>query len=135
MLIRDTQLDALSQVVIVDFEDRMVDHLRRLFPEVCQAQTEPELRGMIKHGIDRASRYGIELEYSICLYLHVMCALGPRFDEDPAHGWTLDVLMDPDRGPASRMSDLHDRVFGRQEEPIDENEAYMVPVEEQTPDA
>jgi hypothetical protein len=126
MLIRETQLDALARVEASDFVDRMVDHLGRLFPEVCQAQTDAELRGMIAHGIARAQRYDIDLEYGICLYLHVMCALGPKFDEDPAQRFTLDLLSDPDRGPLSRMSDLHDRVFGREEMIIEENEAYMV---------
>jgi hypothetical protein len=110
-ILREKQLAAFTRSASDDFEDRMVAHLLAVFPDACAALGEAGLRAMIPRGVERAARWGLELEYESCLYLHVMLALGERFDDDPGLAWARAVLESPGWGPSSRIEHLHDLVF------------------------
>lgn len=110
-VIRKSQLDAFSKAATLEFEKRMVVHLQRLFPDATAELGKMGLRTVIRFGIQRAFRYGLEREYDVCLYLHVMLALGSRFDEDPALPWARAALEDTRRTPSGRIDGLYDRVF------------------------
>ena len=109
-VIRRTQIAAFSKAALDDFEGRMVGHLRSSFPEETARMNEPELRSMIALGVKSAARWGLTREYDVCLYLHVMLALGPRFDEAPELTFAREILS-RDRDPSSSIDFLHDRVF------------------------
>lgn len=113
-VIRRTQLAAFSKAAFGDFEDRMVAHLRSSFPEEAARRSEPELRSLIALAVERAAPWGLTREYDVCLYLHVMLALGPRFDEAPELPFAREILS-RDRDPSSSMDFLHDRVFEPEE--------------------
>ena len=113
-VIRRTQVAAFSKAAFDDFEDRMLVHLRSLFPEETARMSEPELRSMIALGVKRAALWGLTREYDVCLYLHVMLALGPRFDEAPELTFAREILS-RDRDPSSNIDFLHDRVFEPEE--------------------
>lgn len=115
-ILLEKQLAAFTRSAGEDFEDRMVTHLQAVFPEACAARGPAALRAMILLGIERAARWGLELEYETCLFLHVMLALGERFDDDP--GFARAALESPGWGPSSRMEHLHDLVF-LEESPAD----------------
>jgi hypothetical protein len=65
--------------------------------------------------MDRAPLYGAELEYDICLYLHLMLALGEHFDEDPAHA-SARMVLDKWAQGSNGVSQLHDMVFGEEDD-------------------
>jgi hypothetical protein len=122
LLIHKTQIDALTRVGVDEFVERMVAHLERVFPEESAARGKAELSAMIYEGITRAASWRIEREYHICLYLDVMMALGPRFDEDPTIPWARELLEDPALGPGAGIDILHSRVFDPPVVPTAENE-------------
>ncbi len=96
----------------------MVTHLGRVFPDDARTRHDQELRPLIRRGMERAARWGIELEFGMCLYLHLALHLGEAFDEDPARPWARATLEDPSWDPERRVSELHDRVFGP-DDPVD----------------
>jgi hypothetical protein len=117
-ILREKQLAAFTDAAGEDFESRMVVHLAALFPEACAARTESDLRALVALGQGRAARWSLELEYEVCLYLHVMLALGERFDDDPALLWARAVLESEGWGPSSRIGHLHDLVFLQESQSI-----------------
>ncbi|MEP7125215.1 MAG: hypothetical protein ABJE95_30070 [Byssovorax sp.] len=110
-ILREKQHAAFTRSAEDDFEDRMVAHLGALFPDACAARGEASLRAMIAAGLDRAGRWGLELEFETCLYLHVRLALGDGFDDEGGLPWARAVLESPGWGPSSRIEHLHDLVF------------------------
>ena len=111
LIIHAEQVVALARAEVNGFEDRMVLHLAEVIPETTSGLGEAELRAQIQQGLDRAARWGIAREYDLALYLQVMFALGPGFEEAPSYAWARDLLDAAGRGASSRVDALHDRVF------------------------
>jgi len=109
--IRQHQEAAFARAAEGEFEDRMVKHLCEEFPTSPRAQDEEALRTLVRRGLERAARWGIEEEFGVCLYLHVMVELGESFDEDPQHAFARAALEDTRWDPERRVSELHDTVF------------------------
>ncbi|OQY28744.1 MAG: hypothetical protein B6244_06175 [Candidatus Cloacimonetes bacterium 4572_55] len=94
LVIRKQQMDALSQVVMDTFEDRMVAHLYDTFPEKCAEMGESSVREDIQYGVQRSAQYGIEAERDVCRYIDVMFVLGRDFDNDPSLPKIRAILID-----------------------------------------
>ena len=94
--------------VAKDFEDRMVTHLSEVFPDECAALRGTGLRLMIQRGILRAASYKITKEYEVCLYLHLMFALGEDFDKNANFSWALAILDAPDQGATPKVERVYD---------------------------
>jgi hypothetical protein len=107
MRIREVQLQLLSNAKRRDFAIRMVDHLRRVFPEWAGPLTSETLLAFVEHGVARASRYGFQVELDVARYLHVMHALGQDFDQSPEHPWAPGLLT-CDLPPDRKMNRLRD---------------------------
>jgi hypothetical protein len=110
-IVLKTQYTAFQRAAVDDFAERMVPHLFETFPEEADALGEAGIRALIRLGIERAARHHLLQEYDVCLYLHVMLALGPRFDDDPALSWARAALEEADFTASIRIEKLHDRVF------------------------
>lgn len=95
MKMRPEQEQAFSQAAVQRFEDRMVTHLGKFFPEQCDALGEADTRAAIREGIQRAAQYDIISERDVCKFTDLMFAFGRRFDEDSKLPWARQVLADP----------------------------------------
>jgi len=94
MKLRKEQMDTFSEAARKSFEDRMVAHLREVFPQRSKRLGEPRVRGKIQHGIERAGTYGITSERDVCRYIDVMFAYGWDFDTDSKLPWAGRILND-----------------------------------------
>jgi hypothetical protein len=113
LTIRDEQLRYFSQAAAADFEDRMVIHLRKFFPQHCEALQEPGIRDAIRHAIRRAASYGIVTERDVCKYTDLVFAFDRDFDVDPRLPWAARVLHDPlVTDPTARINTLFDQALG-----------------------
>jgi hypothetical protein len=107
-VIRQKQMETLSQAAVKDFENRMVIHLNKFFPEQCEALGEPKTREAIQYGIKRAAIYEIETERDVCKYIDLMFAFGRDFDIDPGLPWAARILQDAKyKNPTTKVEDLH----------------------------
>lgn len=90
--IRREQTEAFREVEIKGFEDRMLDHLWTLFPAYCEVLGDTKLRRLVREGMSRAGRYGIDTEQGVCVYVDAMFAFGRDFDTDPSLPWAAEIL-------------------------------------------
>lgn len=119
-----TQYSAFQRAAVDDFAERMVPHLVETFPDESDALGEAGIRALIRLGIERAARHQLLQEYDVCLYLHVMLALGERFDDDPAISWARAALEEADVTASIRIEKLHDRVFDEDDADADEGALF-----------
>jgi hypothetical protein len=108
LVIRNPQFEALGRVAYEDFVSRMRVHLRRFFPEQCDALGEIKTGQLIEFGVKRAREYGFEAEREACKYLDLMCVFGHGFDRDSRLPWArliLESRFPPN--PEGRMLHLH----------------------------
>jgi len=123
-IVRQAQMEAFSRAAIDDFIDLVIARLWDVFPDECRALGPAGLDARVREGLERAARRGIELEYHLRLYVDVVMALGPQFDEDPSVPWAGALLGDPGLGPATGVQVIHSRLFDHAMRRITENEAH-----------
>ncbi len=108
-VIRDAVWDRLAEQAVADFIGRMRVHLRKFFPEQCDALGETRIGQLIEHGIRRARVYGFQSERDVCKYIDLMCVFGHAFDRNERLPWARQILesrFPPD--PAERIELLHE---------------------------
>jgi hypothetical protein len=107
LTIRREQIDAFRRPAILDFENRMIEHIAKFFPKLFAELGEEKMRLTIQYGIKRAESYGIVAERDVCKYVNLMVACGRDFDRDPALPWARRVLNDPRvEAPSDRTEHL-----------------------------
>ena len=108
LTIRKEQLAAFGPLGQKTFEDRIVAHLKKVFPAQSEALGEPKVRETIQYGTQRAAAYRIISERDVCKYIDLMIVYGRDFDKDPKHPWAQSVLQNQVvRNPSTKM----DRLF------------------------
>jgi hypothetical protein len=106
LTIRPRQAAVFSQLEVQKFEDWMVLHLNRFFPEPCRAAGETEVRKLIRHGINRAAIHGFSAKREVCKYIDLMVVFGRHFDTDKRFPWAAEILGKK-RAAAPKMHSLH----------------------------
>ena len=117
--------DAFTRASVRDYESRMVSHLQRFFPRESESLGREGLLGLIRHGVERASSYGLVAEDDVALYLNLTMALGRDFDRDPGLPWAHATLVDPALpDPSWRMGRLYRMTVERTQVPVPGDDAY-----------
>jgi hypothetical protein len=93
MVIRPEQMEALSASSYGAFEAKVAAHLNLCFPTECASLGQEQVRGTIRHGLERARGYGITSSREVCLYIDVMIVFGPEFDKNPELSWAAEILQ------------------------------------------
>ncbi len=108
LTIRKEQLAIFGPLGQKAFEDRMLGHLKKVFPEQSQAIGEPKLRETIQYGTQRAAAYRITSERDVCKYIDLMIFYGRDFDKDPNLPWAQTILQNKAiRDPSSKIERLY----------------------------
>ncbi len=107
--IRKAQERALSAAQVKNFDDRMVAHVRKCWPQHYEKLGEENTRLLIAYERERAATYGIVTERGVCKYTDLAMVYGPDFDQDTRHPWARQILEDKTiRDPGLRLKALHD---------------------------
>ena len=93
--LRDEHMQGVSTASWETFEDRMVEHIRKYFPEHAAALEEEGMRLVIAHGIVEAPKYGFVSQRTICKFIDVSLALGLDFHEDERYAG-VQIHLDPE---------------------------------------
>lgn len=107
LVIRDIQMEALSQYMQKGFEDRMVTHLNRYFQDACETLGEDLLRETIRYGIVKAKTFSFHMENDVSRYLNLMFTFGRDFDTDPNLPWAAQILKNNDLISTYKMNVLY----------------------------
>lgn len=88
--IRSEQKASFREDAVRDFEDRVVAHVRRCFPDRWTTMGDSMLRAVIRDGIGRAATHGIISERDVCKFIDLMLIFGTTFDRERA--WAREIL-------------------------------------------
>ena len=92
MKIRSQQMSAMEAYSRKQFEDRMIAHLRKEFPEETQEAQDEEVRALVVEQIDKAASYDIVLEDDLAIYIDRAACYGG--DWDSSQDWAKAILND-----------------------------------------
>ncbi len=107
VVIREEQMEKFSDASYKSFENRMLIHLSKYFPEHYKALGEEKSRELIKYGIKRAAIYEIIAERDVCKYIDLMVSFGVEFDTDPKLPWANEILTAPSwKNPSAKTEKL-----------------------------
>jgi hypothetical protein len=108
--IRPEQMKVLDDHMVRKFEDLMVTHLNKYFPEHCKNLGEDGTRKSVRQAIKHAGSYGIVSERDICVYIDVMFEFGRNFDKNPRLPWASKILNDEvlEGLPTDKVGQLYD---------------------------
>jgi hypothetical protein len=118
LTIRKEQMNVLSAYMGQAFEERIIRHIRQNFPDQYKQlgdtdAREDNLRKLIRQGIERARRYGIESERDAARFVELMIRIGPTFEELPEYAWAKAVLSDPNISGHGRVELIHQQLESR----------------------
>jgi hypothetical protein len=117
LTIKDDQFETLRKGMLENFEDQMVEHLKKFFPEQYQSLGEKEVRKAIRHGMNRAKTYGIITQRDVSKFLNIMFVFGLNFDQDPRYPWISKTLKKaPALDPTWVINDLYDNAIEKADE-------------------
>lgn len=91
LFIRKSQL---LQIAFIHFENRLMADLKAFFPRHCKSMGDEQTHRLIKYGIQRAKRHGLETERELYIYIGLMLMLGSHFDEDIQLPWVGEIFKD-----------------------------------------
>ncbi len=116
LTIRKEQTAVFEDASRLDFENRMMAHIKKFFPEHYAALAEEKTRQLIQFAIERAETHGIVNERDVCKFTDLMIAFGPGFEQDPKCPWAAKILTDPAvTTPSKRVDKLYDQGISRLE--------------------
>jgi hypothetical protein len=118
LTIRKEQLAAFGPLGKKGFEERMVTHLKKVFPEQSKALGESKLRETIQYGTQRAASYRIISERDVCKYVDLTILYGRDFDKDPKLPWAQSVLQNQAlRNATSKIERLYKAAKKQENQP------------------
>jgi hypothetical protein len=92
------------------FTDRVLERLRRGYPQKCDVVGEAPLRALIGEAVATARQQGITSDPGISLIVALMFILGHGVTTDPHYPWVGDTLRNPDFGdPNQRAERLYSK--------------------------
>ena len=92
MVIRQEQMNELQRHAERMFQDRLMAHLREMYPERLEDKDDDELREFCQKGIARAGDLGVRTEYDVARFLEYRVFLGESFDQARGPGWLMAIL-------------------------------------------
>ena len=80
MVVRTEQMHTFRRATEQDFEQRLMAHLREMYPERLENKGDEELLDFCQEGIERARDLDIRTEYDIARFLEYRVFLGESFE-------------------------------------------------------
>ena len=105
LTIREAQFAVLSQVEVEKFQEWILAHLKKFFPQQCAAAGNQQLQEMVQYEIKRAAVYGFSAKRDVCKYIDLMIVFGRDFDTDRRSRWAGEILSRR-RNPGVKMQIL-----------------------------
>lgn len=100
------QLEALNLAKRSLFEDRLLDHLQRHFPERLAALDAAERQQLLRRSRDSAARHGYSSAEDVARWSSLLLICGEAFPDAAEHAPLRARLEQPGRSPAERLDDL-----------------------------
>jgi hypothetical protein len=102
--------DAFRRDARADFRERMIARLRQKLPAPCARHTPEGLTELGDRGIERAFRYGIDIEFNVYVFVGALLVFGEDFDTGEQARWSRDILHDERGGQDLKTKLLRVRI-------------------------
>jgi hypothetical protein len=112
MRIRPEQYSEFARRSREDYVQRMMSHLRTLYPEFYHRRETTACREFIEESVGRALAYGLQDESTVTRYLDYRVLLGPEFESIDDNAWMVRILKNSDRDESDRIADIDRIQFG-----------------------
>ena len=112
--ISQEQYDALNRQAWRDFVARAGVYFSARYPDGIPGVAPERFEEFLRDAQRRAAPYGVEMEYAVARYAHLMVLLGNDFDTDPDRPEFREVLDEKDADDNERM----DYLLERAQEPV-----------------
>src|SRR5438132_13371033 len=107
LTIRKEQEEVLAGYMAKNFQERIVKHVKRFWPEQCRALGDEQVRESVRTGLARARGYGMSTEYDLARYIDLMYWLGTDFDTGPSFPWAVQILPNTSIAARAGMDKLY----------------------------
>jgi len=112
IVLRRAQLTALNTVTLHSGRHRLVDHCRRLFPEMCASLEDAELDYIIDEATAHCAELRMESEGAVKSWLNMMFTFGRGFHQSPTLPWPRETLAATTHlAPEARLRTLYARAI------------------------
>jgi hypothetical protein len=88
------QMQTMASHCCNHFERRLLQHLRKSFPDETQEKSDKMLFERTRHAVRKAGKYGIEMESDVVRFVDLTFLLGADFDSSPETPWASEILND-----------------------------------------
>ena len=112
LIIREEQLEKLSESVRDSFIEHMSAHLRNRFPQQCAARElrNTDLRSLVSKAITDAARYGITNEPDVRAFIEYLMLLRPDIVSLEQVPWAGEILRRADLDGTTKIDLIHDHL-------------------------
>ncbi len=107
LIIRKTQMDALGAGMLASFQDRMIAHLRTLFPARTAGWGATSGRGFVLGATAKARTHHVIAERDVARFIDLMAELGDDFETRPDLAWAAEILANPDSSGTAKMDAIY----------------------------
>jgi hypothetical protein len=93
--LRKNQMDLMARCCQAKLEQRLVQHLRKAFPNETQEMSDPLLLERTRSSVEKARKYRVEMEHDVVRFVDLTFLLGPDFDSSRKAPWPLKSTNTP----------------------------------------
>lgn len=113
LVIRTEQFTALGKARKEQFIRQLLEHLRNHFADKLLAPgVVPEgLEAMVRQGIAKAEKHGIENDTDLRAYLEFQAILGIDFEQGPGLSWAKAILEDKQLSGSSKIDEINQHLL------------------------
>lgn len=127
LVIRRSQLNALGNVPLREYETQLVHHFARFYPRECRLAGSLQVQKLVSMGIQRALGHGYVAQREASLYINLMIILGCDFDLDPQIPWAARQIDDKGiHGRFRRIQKVHQSAVRYLDRAVGENNNHIV---------
>jgi len=110
LVLRREQVAVLADYCRDAFKQRLLRHLREVFPDETEEMPDPLLWKQVQPAMEKAGKYDIQTEYDVVRFVDLTFLLGPDFDSSPEAPWAGEILRDQQLNGAQKTDALWRRV-------------------------
>jgi hypothetical protein len=114
-VVREAQVQAMLEPMRRRFVEGTRAWLRGKYAGRLELVTDDDLRKLIRDGMDRAMKYGIDTEASMAQFIELDVAVAPNFEDQPQNGWLKGFLQNPQVQAAEKAQFVHRQVLPAEE--------------------
>jgi len=100
---RPAHTEALAHAAMDDYVDRVMVHLRTVFPTRLSGTDDGALDAIVRRGITAAGEHGVTIELDVCRYLECVVAFGEDFTAHDAYDPAGTILHDRELTGTEKM--------------------------------